>query len=231
MSYLTPLLADADMFKLILLVVVGLIYLVNYLVGGNGAKAQQRRPMKPEPRPAPRPRPRSVSPRFAAQGPGSSSSDDVSELLRRAAGKRGQPARSAVPPPIEPEPTRRLVASLDDTSFGSLHSPENSPPTGSGVSGYVQQQLGNRAFDERHLSHLEQSESDFAAHTQQMFQHTVGHLAAQTSAAADADAAPSPTTPPANPVAETVGALLADPRSLRQAVILNEILDRPVARW
>lgn len=229
MSYCTPLLADAEMLKLIGLIIVGLIYLINHLVGAAGGKgAQQRRGLKPEPRPAARPRPRAPAPRTPAAQ--STMSDEVNEFLRRAAEKRGQAARPASPPPLEAEP-RRLVASLDDTSFSGASPAESGPPTGSGVAEYVQQQLGNREFDESHLSQVGQVESQFAAHTQQVFQHSVGHLAAQSAAAADADAAPSPTTPPANPVAETVGALLADPRSIRQAVILNEILDRPVERW
>lgn len=229
MRYFAPLLADADMLKLIGLIIVGLIYLINHLLGGANAKGgPQRRGLKPEQRPAARPRPRAPAPRPQAQ---STMSDEVNAFLRRAAEKRGQAARPAAPPPpLDAEP-RRLVASLDDTSFSGSRPAEIGPPTGSGVAEYVQQQLGNREFDESHLSQVGQVESQFAAHTQQVFQHSVGHLAAQSAAAADADAAPSPTAPPANPVAETVGALLADPRSIRQAVILNEILDRPVERW
>lgn len=229
MTYFVPLLADAEMLKLIGLIIVGLIYLINHLLGGAGAKGVQQRRLKPEPRPAARPRPRTPVPRTpAAQA---TMSDEVNDFLRRAAEKRGQASRPASPPPLEAEPTRRLVASLDDTSFAGSQPPESGSPTGSGVAQYVEQQLGHRPFDEGHLGHVGQAESQFAAHTQQVFQHSVGHLAAQSAAAADADAAPSPTTPPANPVAETVGALLGDPRSIRQAIILNEILDRPVERW
>jgi hypothetical protein len=42
-----------------------------------------------------------------------------------------------------------------------------------------------------------------------------------------------PVPPPAASVAVagTIAALLADPRSLRQAIVLREVLDRPVERW
>ena len=84
MSYFAPLLADAEMLKLIGLIVVGLIYLINHLLGGAGAKgAQQRRGLKPEQRPAARPRPRAPAPRQPAAK--STMSDEVNDFLRRAA--------------------------------------------------------------------------------------------------------------------------------------------------
>jgi hypothetical protein len=66
----------------------------------------------------------------------------------------------------------------------------------------------------------------------QVFEHQVGrfHESAANASPGEthSDAAPQTINAPPN---EVFAALLSDPQSLRQAIILNEIIERPVERW
>ena len=104
------LLADAEMFKIILVVVAGLIALVKHFVDANG-KAQARRPVaKPEVRPRVKPPPAAARPAM----PG-----DVNEFLRRAAEKRAAAQRA--PASESAAAPRRLVTSPLDASDEVVH--------------------------------------------------------------------------------------------------------------
>ncbi len=228
------LLADADTIKIILVVVAGLIALVKHFFDAN-AKAQPRRPVaKPDARPRPKP-PAAPAGRPALPG-------DVNEFLRRAAEKRAAAQRSQGhergsqghergslgsergPLANEPEPPRRLVTSqaealpsevIDAQAVDEAH-------LATRMGDRVEQHLGTGEFDERlgHLTHVDRSEAAFQAHFQQTFQHHVGQLETQASETAAPLAADAPWA-----------ALLADPANMRQAIVLNEILQRPVDRW
>jgi hypothetical protein len=56
------------------------------------------------------------------------------------------------------------------------------------------------------------------------------HLTSSLTAATNVESRPQPTAASVA-VAGTIAGLLADPRSLRQAIVLREVLDRPVERW
>ncbi|HEX5443812.1 MAG TPA: hypothetical protein VFW87_08290 [Pirellulales bacterium] len=221
------LLADAETIKIILVVVAGLIALVKHFFDAN-AKAQPRRPVaKPDARPRPKP-PAAPAGRPALPG-------DVNEFLRRAAEKRAAAQRSLGhergplsdergPLANEPEQPRRLVTSqaealpsevIDAHAVDEAHLARR-------MGDRVEQHLGRGEFDERlgHLTHVDRSEAAFQAHFQQTFQHHVGQLETQASETAAPLAADAPWV-----------ALLADPANMRQAIVLNEILQRPVDRW
>jgi hypothetical protein len=198
--------AMEDVLKIVVMVVFGLIYLFNHLLGGG--KAQKRRPARPaEPRPAGRPEVK----------------DEVAEFLKRATEKRSPPKPVQARPqaPRRPIPAENVEDRLEPSSASRW------PQT-------VEPHVDNRDLADRasQLSHMNQTEAALQAHMQ-TFEHSVGRIHE-----AAADTAPSPETaadgrnasPPATP-GEIFAALLADPQSLRQAIILNEIIQRPEERW
>ncbi|HEX7446510.1 MAG TPA: hypothetical protein VF306_03135 [Pirellulales bacterium] len=210
------LLADAETIKIILVVVAGLIALVKHLFDAN-AKAQPRRPAaKPEVRPRPKP-PAAPAGRPALPG-------DVNDFLRRAAEKRAAAQRPAANEPVQGP--RRLVTSPVDALPSEVIDAQavDEAQSATRVGTYVDQHLGTRESAAAHLTHVDRSEAAFQAHLQQTFQHHVGQLEAQTTAAA--------ASPPAALAADAPwAALLADAGNVRQAIVLNEILQRPVDRW
>lgn len=196
-----------DWLKVIVMVVFGMIYLINHIVGAAGkAQRKQGRPNPPAPRPAGRPE----------------MQDEVAEFLKRAAEKRGasKPAEPRPQQPRRPAPVEIVEA----------HAVEELPT--SRFPQTVQHQVDNRELAQRaaHLTHVDRTEAAFQAHMQ-VFDHSVGRFTeapATLTAAAAGEAGPqSASTPPS----EIFAALLADPQSLRQAVILNEIMVRPTERW
>lgn len=209
--------ADAETIKIILVVVAGLIALVKHLFDAN-AKAQPRRPVaKPEARPRHKP-PAAPAGRPAMPG-------DVNEFLRRAAEKRAAAQRPLVNEP-EPAPRRLVTSTLDAPPGEVVHAQAvDEVHSATRVGAHVADHLGTREFDDRlaHLTHVDRSEAAFQSHLQQTFQHHVGQLEEQSGEAA-ATAPPALTDAP-------WAALLADPGNVRQAIILNEILQRPVDRW
>jgi hypothetical protein len=74
---------------------------------------------------------------------------------------------------------------------------------------------------------VKQADAQFDVQLQKKFDHTLGSLAPrQTSRASDQPAASETATPAAQIVA-----LLSSPGGVQQAVMLNEILNRPTDRW
>jgi hypothetical protein len=97
---------------------------------------------------------------------------------------------------------------------------------GGSVARHVEQHLDTSRFAERagRLSHLQQTvEQDIGAHVRSKFDHQVGTLAKQGAAAGDAAAGPN--------VAAEIAAMLSDPASIRNAIVLQEILSPPTHRW
>lgn len=100
---------------------------------------------------------------------------------------------------------------------------------GSSVGQHVQEHLGTSRFDERagRLSHLRQQvEADIGGHVSSAFDHKVGSLTTGSVAATTSN--DTPTGP--NQVVELV-AMLKDPMSMRNAVLMREILEPPSHRW
>ena len=216
-AWFAPALAavDVDVLKLLGFVVLAIIYVFNHFVGG--AKNQQRKPPRPDPRLRP--------PAPGRQGV----QDEVAEFLRRTAERTNakKPPAEAQPAPAERRPLaeRRLPLAGETVEVEAI----DEPPTGANVAEHVQQHLDTREFAQRarQLGHVEQEERSFQAHVQQTFDHQVGQLALRP--LEPAAGSPDATAPPT--AAESVAALLADPQSLRGAVVLNEILQRPTERW
>ena len=214
-GWLAPCIAAFDLATLQILgfIVVALIYVFNHFVAG--AKAQQRKPPRPEVRMRP-------------PAPGRQEvNDEVAEFLRRTAERSGKKP----PEPQAAAPARRPLVERRAAPLGDYVEVEavDEPPTGAGVASHVQQHLNTREFAERasQLGSVDQEERAFDAQVHQTFDHQVGHLATRAEEPAPGVAPPAPPALSSQTVAE----LLANPQNLRGAVVLNEILQRPTDRW
>ena len=107
---------------------------------------------------------------------------------------------------------------------------------GSSVGEHVRQHLDTSRFEERagRLSHLQQKvNQDIGERVHSAFDHRVGTLAEQSGTRTDAQGAAMTTDDSAtgpNSVVQIV-AMLRDPQSMRNAIILQEILSPPTHRW
>lgn len=107
---------------------------------------------------------------------------------------------------------------------------------GSTVGDHVRQHLDTSRFEERagRLSHLKQTvDRDIGDHVRSAFEHQIGTLGSQSSTRTDAQGAAMTTDDSAtgpNSVVQIV-AMLRDPQSMRNAIILQEILSPPTHRW
>jgi len=158
-------------------------------------------------------------------------SDDIEEFLRRAAARRQQrqgqqPQRAAYTPPppdieiIEPDIVEAVAA---DES----------------VADHVSHYLAADEFRER-ASHLGEevglADEHLKSHLSAVFEHRVGDLGSATSAVqmttADtlADDVTSATRESSRGASEIVK-MFRSPLSMRQAILLSEIMHRPADRW
>jgi hypothetical protein len=165
--------------------------------------------------------------------------DEIGEFLRRAA--RGGGERPAQPrpqqqtrpkpaPPVRPrasvprQPQRPLRAEVVEPAR---------PPVGQGLSDQVARDIDTTEI-KRHLSELGKGTRLEAAKLEsqikEKFDRELGTLRREKKAAPEK---PEETHETALPItsAAGLGALLSDTESLKQAIILNEILQRPAHRW
>jgi hypothetical protein len=158
-------------------------------------------------------------------------SGDIEEFLRRAAQRRAKqraPAPKPVPP--RPRPSQPYDAEvIDDVEIIDDMMSRDS------VASHVEEHMQGHVFDEQ-VSHLgenvDRSDDKMEEHLQQVFEHNIGKLGAKTSAASDSsldDDSPGQQQVASEPT--NYLALLQNPESIRQAIILNEILARPTERW
>jgi hypothetical protein len=202
---------DANTLQLLFVIAAMTFYALTSLL--KAAKGQPRKTMRPMTPPRPRP-----------QAGRQAVDDEVSEFLRRAAEKRAARTGEAA----KPQPPRRLVeiGAADVIEAQAIEE----PPTGAAVAQHVQQHLDTREFSARasHLAHVDPSDQVIKSHLQQVFTHSVGHLASRGTEKPEAPSALAATTPGATAPAEFLVSLLGDPESLRRAVILSEVLGRRV---
>lgn len=212
MSPVLPLLAALDVFliKAVVVIIVFILAGIAQLM----AKLQQIKP--PAGRPA-----RPVPPDVAAE---------IDEFMRRTASRRNVPAAPPTPasPPSPTQPVRVEAAT--------------EPPVGGQVEEHVKKYLDVQAFSRRSEELGEevaqQVDREIDQHLHQVFDHRVsqlelvgGEAAAPPAATFEASDTTEDAAAESTPVAVGVLDLIGNPESLRQAIILNEILQRPEARW
>ena len=212
------LLGKIDVSDLVGIAVVIVIMIVSaiwqWLVRSAQLDRRMGQPGRPAP-PAARPRNEQVD-------------DEIGEFLRRTA-QRGGP--QAPPPPEPPRAAEQLVQAevVPEAAVGGQ------------VTEHVEQYLGAGEFARRSSQlggEVAQADAQFGEHLRQVFSHEVGRLAEKPGVAAAPPVADESQLPAADqvlnlpPLAATdLAALLGDVDSIRQAIVLNEILRRPEDRW
>jgi hypothetical protein len=215
-------------------ILIFILFIVISVVGQIAAKwreaqeqARRRAGQRPLPRPAPAPAPRAAGqPRAGAgQDP---LKDEIGEFLRRAAERRGAAQGRPGPPPPPPPPQARpaqMPAARRVEEPIDVEIVEVRPPLSRRPTKQVRQPLGTPRTAAEALGHdIEQADERMAEHLHKVFDHDVGTLRhAQSSVQVHG---PLPQT-----TAAGLAAMFSDPTRLRQAILMNEILQRPEHRW
>ncbi|HEY4312740.1 MAG TPA: hypothetical protein VGN12_25040 [Pirellulales bacterium] len=208
-----PLWADVEWLRFLVPAVMFAVWVLNRLLGGESpaarqAKARQQARVNPPPPPADKQR----------------VDDEVSEFLRRAAQQRSghttrtpAPAMPPQPPSVVRKPgsaeARRAGAAVAETT-----QPSNTPRT---LAPTLSASIGSRHLGGVQPKEVEQAEAAMQSHLTQVFGHNVGSLGDVQTATSELADVP----------ADRVSALLRDPQTIRDAIIVSEILRRPEERW
>lgn len=113
-------------------------------------------------------------------------------------------------------------------------------PDDRSVAEHVRQRIGTEKFDRVRpelTGETALADDRMAEHVHEVFDHQVSRLAdtpgesASLPAAEEAETPDDRVTPIPATAAAGLAAMLADPGSLRQAIVLNEILQRPEEHW
>jgi hypothetical protein len=222
MSSLAPLLAaiNAEAIKAIVVIAFFIIMGLAKLY----AKLQQKNPAPP------------VGLQRPEQPVRANAADEIDAFLKRAA-----QARSAGrPQPVRPAQTRPAQAR------GPVEKPVQAEvladvPVGGKIGKQVENDLDTREFNQRETrlgSEVAAADKQIDERLHQVFDHHVSKLELLPGEAATAPVAVSPMELTEQslldiPATFATGLtdLLADPDSVRQAIVMNEILQRPESRW
>ena len=156
--------------------------------------------------------------------------DDIGEFLRRAAERRGGAAAAEPPPPVRQQPLDMpVVAEVAEEA-----------PLGGQLREHVGEYLDSSRF-QRRASELgdEVAQADRLTDRRlhQKFDHEIGQLSGTPGESAEPlrtveSPEPEDRTSEFPPTAAVgVAAMLRDVETIRQAVIISEILNRPQQRW
>jgi hypothetical protein len=212
--FIPPLLADLDdIIKVVFFLIVGAFWLIKQLMGQEAAK-----PKKPVPPPIP------VAPGAPAAGQGPLQTE-VADFLRRATQRKGNPqeARAQIFQ-HQPPPSKKKRGEKSKKRGRDLQERHE-------VDEHVRARLDTSKFGQRaqQLGDLDNLEERFS--------HELGRLG-QSEAAPQAVTAPVEEAPAIRAAIESqsvapaaaIAELLRRPESVRQAIIMQEILKRPRQR-
>jgi hypothetical protein len=201
---------------------VGIIIVVGGSMIARVMNEREKRKPKP-PRsiqrvPPPPPRPQVRTPQ-----------DEVSDFLRRAAELRRGDVREVEV--VDMRSGRRGTAAMPTIVAAEVAPGGQSRES---VAAHVKQRLGSQRFEarEKNLSEIVKVDQQIESHLHQVFDHQISRIAAQSGEAAApivATVVPASTAQPSTPSSWV--ALFANPDSVKQAIVLNEILTRPESRW
>jgi len=232
-----PPLADAG--EWIWIVVFALIVLFRAMGPLLGKLAEAQREAARRARPVP--------PRPADPKPNDPLADEIADFLKRALQRERPPAPArpaAGPPPVlrplsEPlqpfrPPPLRPAPPLEAELVGGA-------PKRESIADHVRESFGQRAFGQVGSQGLGKevasADSKVQSRLRGVFDHQLGQLASEAGETSRPAAAVQPSAPadrigdaPATSAAG-LAAMLTNPRTLRQAVLMGEILHRPEERW
>jgi hypothetical protein len=226
------LLAANDWLGALLPILFAVFWLINKLIATSKAANQQARkiPRRPGEPVAPAAQPKQPGPAPPKQ---SQLNAEIERFLKRASGQRSERARrEAAPPPQQAQrrsvspPTRKPLSEQGPAGRRGFDS----------VADSVDKHLADRGFENRaeHLADdIVKADQQMEQHLQKAFNRRVGTLSDnQTEAAGPVtDVTTAPELPASSSAAASLSALLSNPQSIKQAIILNEILARPEHRW
>ena len=162
--------------------------------------------------------------------------NEIEEFLRRANQKKASPANR----PQRPQPARAKTAEKPVRADVVRAEVVRERPVGGEVEKHVKKYLDEEGFERRSEKMGEEvvaADDKIERHLKSVFDHSLSKIAATPGVTASppsaklADTAPEITMSIPSVAAVDVAALLGDPLSIRQAIILSEILNRPLARW
>ena len=224
-----PLLADAEWMRWVGLIVFIVIYILNHFLGGDKKKAKVPRAkgaeaIQPDRTVKPAPPNRQTAPGSARQ----SQTQEIEAFLQRAKERRREktpPQKTVAKAP--PAPVRRLAETPLEAEV------VKSRPLGASI---ANQQLDTRDVTE-HSEHLTddltQADQNRELHRRKMFSHRVGRLedtSGEVGAKAGEDA-PQSNAAATAAAAVPISAAFFQPKDIRQAIIVSEVLQRPEHRW
>jgi hypothetical protein len=171
--------------------------------------------------------------------------DEVDEFLRRVAQMRAaaeaqakaqqRPAAAKPPAPPRPVPPQRLVPARQEVTYVEPAEAEivavEIPDRVEGFNRRVAQDLRGAEEIAEHTRHLgeevDQADDKLEARLHQVFDHQIGQLKKSTMEAA----AILSSDPAAEGTARDMLQMLRSPQSVRDAIVMAEILRRPDDRW
>jgi hypothetical protein len=233
------LIAAGDLWSLVVPIVFFIIYALNHLLGAKGNRPPARNPQRrPPPERAEHPPQPLGQPADPMTGDPSQLNAEIEQFLRRATERRGdrsgrERAGSVKPPPKAPQKPLRDTRREQPVDVVPIERPQLSSVSASVEKHLTERDRGFTSRAEHLADDIVRADQQMEDHLQKAFSHRVGTLP---------DTAPKASTTPAtdtvpqvvagiSPVAAGVIAILSDPKNLRQAVVLSEILDRPEHRW
>ena len=221
MNLFAPLLA-VDLFDVIRVVVIFLIFVVP-VISHVLAKIKQIPP--PNQRPIP-PRPELTD-----------IADEIEEFMRRAAGQQRNPNAPRAAQAKQLQQERQQPVTAEPVQAEVVADRHVGGQVGEHVNTYLDEQKFTQRGEELGKEVSQGVDKEIGQHLQQVFSHPVSKLAAVSGEAA---APPVAYEPPdlvgaAADIPDTFATglleLVSNPDSLRQAIILSEVLHRPEERW
>lgn len=170
--------------------------------------------------------------------------DEIQQFLREAADRRGgagpQQAQRVGPPPAAPRRPAPGGWPQRPAETPVVLEPIETVPEPASVAEHVRQQVPGQQFGGLSSDvgrRLVRTDEVVEEHVHEVFDHQVGRLegtpgeSAYASQAEEAETPEDRITALPQTAAAGLAAMLAEPTSLRQAIVLTEILQRPEHRW
>jgi hypothetical protein len=157
--------------------------------------------------------------------------NEIEEFLRRAAALREQQARQRAQPLGPAVPSGELAPPSSEVMDAEIVSTDE--VSGDDVADHVQRHLSPQSFQDRAqrvAARIKSADDDMDAHLHEKFEHRLGTLGATTSRA-EASTMEKAESAPLEATGSSLAALIRSPQSLRNAIVLNELLTPPWHRW
>ena len=218
MTGLVPLIAAGigDVIGILVFIVIGLLSVAGQIMN-KAREGKQNAGPPPGQRPRPQPQPRQQ------QGP---VVNEIDQFARQAAQRRAEGGRRPVaqrqggwpqPAPRRPAAAQPLVEAVPVELLEPVAERVRTHVASGNVGA-----LGSRKL----ASEVDQAAENLEEHVHDVFDHELGQLSRTPDESARKSGAAIPPT-----AAAGIAAMLTDPASIRQAIVLTEILQRPEHRW